>query len=171
MKQNVWQRLDLLARNLSPFAITILLVILGLVPLRVPDISPVLPSIAIIAVYYWSVHRPDLMPVWAVFLIGLIQELLSAGPMGVGILSLLLVHGIVSSQRRFFVSASLLFMWFAFALVAVPAMGAVWLLSSVYYGTMLDPGPAVFAYFLTVAFYPCLAWIFAQAQRAFLRQA
>lgn len=171
MKQNVWQRLDLLARNLSPFAITILLVILGLVPLRIPDISPVLPSIAIIAVFYWSVHRPDLMPIWAVFLIGLIQDLLSAGPMGVGILALLLVHGIVASQRRWFVSASLLFMWFTFALVAVGAMLAIWLLNSAYYGAMLDPGPAVFAYFLTVAVYPCLAWIFAQAQRAFLRQA
>lgn len=171
MKQNVWQRLDLLARNLSPFALTTLLVILGLVPLRVPDISPVLPSIAIIAVFYWSVHRPDLMPIWAVFLIGLIQDLLSAGPMGIGILSLLTVHGLVASQRRLFVGASMLLMWLAFALVAAAAMLTVWLLSSAYHGVMLEPGPAVFAYFLTVAFYPCLAWIFAQAQRAFLRQA
>lgn len=171
MKQSVWHRLDLLARNLSPFALTVVLVIFAKVPLQVPDISPVLPSLAIIAVFYWSVHRPDLMPIWAVFLVGLVQDLLGAGPMGIGILALLLVHGIVAAQRRFFASASFLMMWCAFALVAMGAMALVWLLTSAFQNALLDPRPAVFGYFLTVAIYPCLAWLFVQAQRAFLPQA
>jgi hypothetical protein len=36
-------------------------------------------------------------------------------------------------------------------------------------GTILDPEPAAFQYLATMAAYPCLAWLFAQAQRAFLR--
>ena len=68
-----------------------------MVPLRLPDVSPVVPALALVAVYYWAVHRPSLMPAWVVFLIGLFQDLLSGGPVGVGILSLLLVFALVES--------------------------------------------------------------------------
>jgi len=34
---------------------------------------------------------------------------------------------------------------------------------------LLTPGPAAFQYLSTVAFYPIIAWLFMQAQRAFIR--
>ena len=169
MIRTLWHRLDMTARNLSPFAISILLVMMAMVPVRIPEISPVLPSLALIAVFYWSIYRPDLMPVWAVFLIGIFEDLLGGGPIGIGTISLLLVHGIVRSQPRFFASASFMVMWFLFALAAAGAIATVWLLTCLYYGVAVHPRPALFQFFLTVAIYPCLAWIFAQAQRAFLR--
>ena len=71
MREDVWHRLDLIARKILPFFVTLLLIMVAMVPLRVPLLSPVIPALPLIAVFYWSVYKPNLMPVWAIFLIGL----------------------------------------------------------------------------------------------------
>jgi rod shape-determining protein MreD len=70
------------ARSISPFFVTMVLVLLSLVPLRIADLSPIVPALALIGVFFWSVHRPDLMPIWAVFLIGLVQDILTGSVIG-----------------------------------------------------------------------------------------
>ncbi len=169
MKQGLWHRLDIIARSLSPLAITLLLIMLGMIPLQIPNIAPVIPALALIAVYYWAVHRPELMTVWAIFLIGLFHDLLSGGHIGVGILALLLVHIIVDTQRRIFARSSFQALWVLFAPVAAAAMYLMWLLNCLMQGEFLEVGPVLFQYLTTVAAYPCLAWLFAQAQKVLLR--
>ncbi len=169
MKQSFWQRLDHVAKSLMPFAITFFLVMLGMVPLRIPNVSPVLPSLVLIAIYYWAVHRPDLMSIWAVFLLGLFQDLVSGSLVGVGTMVLLVVFGVVGSQRRFLASASFMLIWFVFIVVAAGALTLEWAMVSLLQGQVIGSEPAVFQYLMTIAVYPCLAWLFAQAQRAFLR--
>ncbi len=79
MTPTLWTRLDGTARGLSPFAFTVLLVMIGMVPIGVPNFAPIMPALGLIAVFFWLVHQPDLMPAWAVFLVGLIQDLLGGG--------------------------------------------------------------------------------------------
>ena len=85
MRTTALQRLDLFAKSLSPFAITLFLIMLGLVLVRSPDVAPVMPSMALAAVFYWTVFRPDLLPNWCIFLLGLLQDLLTGAPPGVSI--------------------------------------------------------------------------------------
>jgi len=167
--EDVWHRLDITARKLLPFLATLLLILVGMVPFRVPDLSPVIPSLSVVAVYYWSIYKPNLMPVWAVFLVGLFQDLLAAGPLGVGILSLLLVHGLVESIRRFMVGAGIMAVWLVFVLIAAASFFAGWLLTCLLETRWFDPEPAAFGYLATIAVYPCLAWLFSQVQRALIR--
>ncbi|MDH3475442.1 MAG: rod shape-determining protein MreD [Rhodospirillales bacterium] len=169
MKQGLWHRLDVLGRSLSPLIITLLLVTAGFVPLQVPNIAPVIPSLALIGVYYWAVHRPDLMTIWSIFAIGLFQDLLSGGYVGVGILALLMVHLVVDTQRRYFARATFQGLWVMFAVVAAAAIYLMWLLNSILQGELLEVRPALFQFLTTVAVYPCLAWIFAQAQKILLK--
>ncbi len=169
MSQTLWTRLDATARHLSPFALTILVVMLAMVPLRVPNLAPIMPALGLIAVYFWLVHHPDLMPAWAVFVIGLVQDLLRGGPLGVGVFVLLAVYAALAGQRRFLGRATFLLVWLAFLPIAAGAFLLSWGLNSLIVDAVLDPGPAFFQYLTTVGFYPCLAWIFLQAQRAFLR--
>jgi rod shape-determining protein MreD len=169
VKQGLWHRLDIVARSLSPLAITLLLIMLGMVPLQIPDIAPIIPSVALIAVYYWAVHRPNLMTVWVIFLVGLFQDLLSGGHLGVGILALLMVHVVIDTQRRIFARSSFQALWVLFAIVAAAALYLMWLLNCLLQGVFLEVQPVLFQYLTTVAAYPCLAWLFAQAQKAFLK--
>ena len=148
--------------------ITLLLVMVAMIPLQIASLASVVPSMALIAVYYWVVHRPDLMPLWAIFMIGLFQDLLYAGYVGVGIMALLLVHVIVDSQRRYFARASFHGLWILFAVVAGIAIYLMWLLNCILQGSLLETGPALIQFLATIAVYPCLAWIFAKIQRSVL---
>jgi len=169
LNPTIWTRLDLVARNLFPFAFTLLLIMGGVIPLRVPDLSPIIPSLGIISIFYWAIYRPDLMPGWAAFLLGLVQDLLSGGPVGIHALVFLLLATAVVSQRRVLAAGSFTFVWTLFLPVAVAAFFLIWLLYSLNLVMLVDPRSVIFQYLTTVAVYPCLAWLFAQAQRALLR--
>ncbi len=169
MSPTVWTRLDGAARSLSPMAFTMLLIMAGMVPLRIPNLAPVMPALGLIAVYFWLVHRPKSMPAWAVFLVGLVQDLLGGGALGVGVFVLLVVYAVLAGQRRFFARGSFLLMWLTFLPTAAGAFFLTWMFNSLIADIALDPRPAAFQYLTTVAFYPCVAWVFIQAQRAFLK--
>lgn len=166
MKQTlIWQRLDVVARSLFPFLLTVLLVVVSMVPMRVPSLAPIMPALALVAVYYWAVYTPTLMPIWAVFLIGLFQDLLIGDALGAGIIALLCVHAFIGWQRRFFAQASFSMIWCMFMLVAAGAMVMTWLLTSFAMSQSVDPRPALFQYLMTVAVYPVFAWLMVQGQR------
>lgn len=171
MQPGIWQRLDILARALTPFVLTVLLLLVSLTPVRSPYLAPVIPSIALIAVYYWSVFRPDLMPSGAVFAIGLLHDLVGVAPLGTGILALLAVHAAVGAQRKFFATAGFGLLWLAFAVLAAGAQLFIWLLSCALIGRIVDLAPAVLQYAVTLAIYPCLFWLFGRAQQLLLRDA
>ena len=171
MKNTPLQRLDLWARALSPFAIPVLLILASVALVRSPEVAPVVPSLAMTAVFYWSVFRPDLLPPWAIFLLGLFQDLITGIPVGAGVLALLIVYFSVAAQRRFFSSASFFMLWVSFILIAAVASLPMWLAASFLLGRFVDPAPVLLQYLATIAVYPCLAWLFGQAQQAFLRTA
>ena len=81
--------------------------VLNLVPLQLPGYAAISPNFALMAVYYWALHRPSLLPIGAVFLIGLLQDFLSGGFIGQNAAILLVVYIIAVSQARFFYGKSL----------------------------------------------------------------
>ena len=165
MKLTLWQRLDVLGRQITPCFLTLVLVMLSMMPLHLPMLAPVVPWLALVAVYYWSLHRPDLMPAVAVFAIGVFHDLIAGTVLGLSALILLLVQVAVISQRRFFASRSFWLTWVGFAIMAIGAGLLRWVGGVAWEGTLLDARPAVFQVLLTVAVYPPVAWLFARVQR------
>ncbi len=162
------QRLDLWARMAIPLLATILAVVFNVVPLRLPDYAPLAPGLVLMAVFYWTVHRPDLMRPWTVFLIGILDDILSGTPLGVNSLVLLFVHWTIVAQHRVFRGKSFVLVWLAFALVA---LGAKLLLTVVAFAAgygLLDPTVLLVQYILTLALYPPVAFVMGWAQRVFL---
>lgn len=169
MTLTFWQRVDKAGRNLAPFAVTVMLVLLGLVPLPIPDYQPVAPLLAAAAVFYWTIHRPDLMRPGPAFAIGLLQDLLTGGPLGVNALLLVLLHAAVLNQRRVLLASTFSLMWFGFVLVMMGVACIQWLAFSALNATLLPFGPALFEALLTVALFPPVAWILIRVHRAFLQ--
>ncbi len=165
MNQNFWTRLDILARNLIPFVLALLFMIAAVVPLQVPGLSPIAPSWGLMAVFYWIFHRPDLLPPWTIFLLGLIQDLLSGGPLGVNAFVLLVVYAGIGPLRRFMTGAANRMIWASFLLIAAGAFSLSWGLNCLIIGRLIDPTPALLQCLMTVAFYPVLAWVLTRAQR------
>lgn len=169
MRPTFWQRLDAFARNLTPVALTLVLVILNVVPTHVPGIARVLPVLPLISIFYWSIHRPHLMPAPAVFLIGLFQDGLMGAPMGLHALIFLAVQGVVLFQHKFFMGKSFFVHWLGFGLVGAGAAALSWALLSAFHVTLFAADAIVFQYVMTVAAFPLFAFIFSRWQQAFLK--
>lgn len=170
MKPAFWQNVDRLARMLTPFALTLILVIISVVPLRIPGYTPVAPVLAIVSIYHWSLYRSHLMPPVAIFVIGLLQDLLSGAPLGIHIVTFLTIYAVVITQRRFLLGRVFPVYWFGFALVGLGAAVEMWLLGSLWNLTILDFRILLFQYGLTVGLFPPVAWFFLRWQQAFLQQ-
>ncbi len=163
------QRVSLALRGTVPLLLSLLLVVVSVAFYGIPDLAPVTPSLATMAVYYWGIYRPDLLPAPAAFLIGLVQDILSGGPTGMMALILLLVHAVVVSQRRVFLGKSFLVGWWGLAIVAGGAAVLSWLVASAWFGSFLPVWPVVYQALLTVALYPCFTWLFGQVHQKVLR--
>jgi rod shape-determining protein MreD len=171
MKATIWHQIDIVLRNMTPILVTLCLVVLSVMPLRLPEISIVAPPLVLMSVYYWSLHRTDLFPVIGVFGIGLLHDILSGAPMGLNAFILLGVFGICVSQRRFFYGKSFLVVWWGFMLVAGGALVAEWFLMSIVRETVLSPQPVYIKFLMTIALYPPVAWLFAWIHRSLPRTA
>ena len=167
----LWSRLDFVARSFSPMAITFLLAAVSGLPTHTLSFGTVSPVLSLMAVYYWSIFRPDLMPPFAVFGAGLFQDILFSTPLGAFAFVLLLVRVVVIAQRRFFISNSFVVMWRGFMLVAVGSLALAWGITSLLNMTLISASGVIFQAFLTLSLFPCFAWVFFRVQQAFLRQA
>ena len=171
MRPTLLQRMDQWVRHLLPVGVTLLLLLVNVTPARIPDYATVAPILTLMSVFYWSIYRPDLLPSYAAFAVGLLFDVISGGPLGVNALVLLLVQGITASQRRFFLGNAFPVAWWGFAMMAGGAVTAAWMLVAVLLGSPIGLRPVLFEYMLTVALYPLLSWAMARTQVAFLKQA
>ncbi len=153
-------------RSMIPGLLLLLCIFVAALPLGLPYLADVTPFLSLMAVYYWSIYRPDLLPMWAVFLAGLVQDVVSGGPLGLMALVLLLVHGVGVSQRRVFLGKSFPVEWWGFGLVTLGAGVFAWIGASLYYTALVDVRTVGVQALLTVAIYPLVTRIFSRAARA-----
>src|SRR6266513_5610538 len=60
------------------------------------------PLLSFMAVYFWNLVRPDLMPPAAAFVIGLAQDILSGGPPGLWTTAFIATYALLDRQRETF---------------------------------------------------------------------
>ncbi len=170
MNTALWQKLDQAARNITPFLLTLVLVFISVLPTRIPIYAEVAPVLALVAVYHWAIYRPNLMPLWCVFLLGLFQDLLSGMPLGLYCLVFLTVYGLALTQRRFFAGKSFYIYWMGFVVIAFVAAVESWLVASIWHFAVLNFETVFFQYLVSLGIFPIVAWIFLRWQQAFLHQ-
>jgi len=158
-------RVDRWLRNLTPALLTLILVLASGLPLGLPGMAEVMPCFAVMAVYYWTLHRPDLLPSGAVFLLGLLQDAVAGTPLGFHAVLLLGVHWVVLTQRWVFYRKSFNVVWWGFSLVATGMALAAWLLGSLLSWHLLNARPVVLQLGLSIALYPLIAWASRRAHR------
>ncbi|MDD5585493.1 MAG: rod shape-determining protein MreD [Alphaproteobacteria bacterium] len=164
------QRLEQNVRQFLPLASTLLFVLMGAVAWPLPFIGAVSPSLGLVAVYYWSIHRPDLFRPLPAFAAGLMHDVLHFLPPGLTALVFVAVHQLVLRQRRFFVGQTFFMLWAGFALIMLIVMVVEWLILSAFDGRWMAFLPVLLQGLLTIAIFPLPAWLLIRLQRAVLRQ-
>ncbi len=170
MDRSLSRPLSALYQLSIPFVVALLCVMFSMLPLGLSSGVVIAPSFALMAVYYWGLYRPDLMPPFTVFLVGLFQDLMSGGPLGLWSLVYLAVYGVVVSQRLFFIGKAFLAIWFGFGVMALVAGTISWVVSCLYFGMVLSPLSVLVLALLSFVLYPVAARFFAAVQNQFLIQ-
>ena len=170
MTDLIWQRLEQFLRHAAPSLATVFLVFLSVTPLPIPGYGTVAPVLPLIAVFYWAVHRPDLLPFVVVFLAGALFDILTGGPIGLHSFVFLIVQFLVASQRNFLIGQPFLFLWSGFIFAALLAAVLEWLAFSIYVSDLQSMGPVIISALMTIALFPVFAWLLLQMQRGLLRR-
>ena len=156
------------AARMLPLATTLLAAIIAILPVQVPGYATLTPAFTLMAVYHWTIYRPDLLPPLGLFAVGLCQDLLAGAPVGVGALVLLLARAAVLRNRRHFVNRTFPFVWAGFTLLAAGAMLALWALHCLLQLSIFDLRATMFRAVLTIAIFPVASFALGRTQRALM---
>lgn len=157
--------LALAGRLAVPCLLTFVFFILNVVSLSHGFLGTVRAPFFLMAVYYWSVFRPALMPPWLAFAAGIVLDLLCGLPVGMNAAVFLLTRWSIANQRKFLMAQPFVMTWSIFAAVAAMAALLQWaLFGLVNWGwTPLAPVGASLA--LGIALFPLAAALLHLAHR------
>ncbi len=143
-----------------------MLMLLTGIPFGIVDQAWLLPAVALASVWFWSLYRPAAMAPPVVFVIGLLLDLLDWLPVGAGVLTLLIAHGLAQRWRRMLGQRGFAVVWLAFVVVAAGAAALGWLATAVLTWRVVPPGAMLFQAVLSAALYPALAIMFTGFHRS-----
>ena len=159
------RQLDRAARRAFPATTTVFALLVTAAPVGIPGQAEVQLAVALTCVAFWSLFRPDSMPPAVVFVLGLLVDLLGYAPPGVGVLVLLVAHGLAFRWRRDLVRLGFLWVWLAFVALAAGAAALQWALTCVLTWRLLPPGPGLFEAAIAAGLYPLLAVVLTRAHQ------
>lgn len=159
------KRLENTARVSAALVVLAMLVVLSVTALPIPFSDVVRPHLVLMAVYYWAVYRPTLVPPIVCFSCGLVMDVLSGGPAGLNAFVLVAVQWVVRRQRRFLMGQPFVTIWAVFAVVNIMGGGIEYLLVSAYHGQWLPPVPSVIPVAAGVALFPFVSMLLVSVHR------
>lgn len=123
------ERVDFLFRIGIVYGVLSCFFLLGLASLPHPFSGLVKIPLMLIAIYYWSIYRPTLIPIVLVFTAGLLTDLLLAGPLGFSALIYVVLQWLVVDQRSFLLGQSFLVVWFIFTMINAAIVALKWFIA------------------------------------------
>lgn len=168
MTTGLSQRLDRVARDHFPIAITVFFAILSATPFYIPGYGMVAASLTLMAVFFWSVHRADLLSPAAVFVIGLLHDILSGTPPGMNALIFVLLRVGTATIADSLAGKPFLVLWLGFSAAGLAAGFLHWLINVIWYFELLDPTPVIFQTLLTITLFPFVGWLLVWLQHKLL---
>ena len=160
-----------LLKAAAPTLLGLMGVIVLALPIRLFEGFAPTPLIPLVVVFFWSVYGPDYLPPASVFVIGLLQDLLTGGPLGLWAVVYLVTQFVVLSQRSYFLGREQKVVWIGFAVVAVGASMILWLVMSLMSGALLPFFALTAQMAATVLIYPLFGMAFRQLHRRVLVEA
>ncbi len=122
---------------------------------------PLAPLFPLAAIYFFVLTRPAMMTPISVFAIGVMQDLLSGGPLGLWAVAYLAGYSVAMSLRLLFIGRSAGAAWPGFLIVVAVSGIAVWILASLFYQAFVPVVPIAAQMLITAGVFPILAWVFA----------
>lgn len=126
-------------RQMTPFLFCLVLVLGHLVPYHFLPYYPYSIQWVFIPIFYFAIYNPKCLSSWAVFLLGVISEMLIQSPMGVTTFCFVLLFFMANFLRRYLLELTFGRLWIVFA-----AMLLVVEIVNYLFVAMMAPTPVAF---------------------------
>lgn len=136
----------------------IVFLMLNVVSFSMPHAGDFKPFFLLMAVYYWAIYRPTLMPVFYTFILGLVMDLISGLPVGLTALIMVALQTMVQKSRLFLMGQPYTTVWIGFSVVAIAHCACLWLVLSLLHGFMPFT-PTLVAAILSILLFPVASLI------------
>ncbi len=134
-------------------------------PIHVLGVSFPMPLFPLMAIFFWAMARPQLMPPIVVFGIGLLQDIMTGGPLGLWAFAYLSAYTIMTTQSDAFAGRGTGMLWVGFGLMVVVCMVAAAVAGWLVMGWKID-GVHLFAQGAsTFLVYPLAGRLYGRLQR------
>lgn len=160
-----------LAKAATPTLLGFFGVILLALPVRIFEGVIPTPLLPLVVVFFWSIYGPSYMPAASIFFMGLLQDFLMGGPLGLWPAVYLTTQYIIVSQRSYFVGRDQKVVWLGFTFAALGAALILWLVMSLMSGALLPLGGLFWQMLATILLYPVFAAVFSQLHRRVIVEA
>lgn len=160
-----------LTRALTPTILGLIGVVLLAAPVRLGQGFVPTPILPLVVVFFWTIYGPGYLPAASVFLIGLAQDFLSGGPLGLWPAVYLVTQYVVASQRSYFLGREQRVVWIGFVFAAAAAAAMLWVVMSLMARTVLPIGNIALQMFATIVVFPVFSGAFRQLHRRVLKEA
>ncbi|MBE6444639.1 MAG: rod shape-determining protein MreD [Alphaproteobacteria bacterium] len=170
MSQNLKENASLVIKNCLPFVVSVLVLLISFLPYNFFILKGVHVAVGISCVYFWLQHRPDLFNLWSAFGIGIIEDLISASPLGSNVFEVLLMYLLVNSTSRLFNAKPFIVLWYGFMALSLITLFSRWLIVSIYYSHFLPLSVLFFSYLVTIVLYPLLSLLMAAVQNKLIKE-
>lgn len=162
---------DSLGRLGITVAVLFALVVLSAFPFPFLGLAEIRPAFVLVAVYYWAVFRPQMLPPAGAFLAGFVLDLVSFYPPGMSALTLVVVQWLVRTQRKILLGQNFMVIWAAFGLVSFLTALLQWGVFSLFSLHLMSIRPVLGSALLTVVVFPLIAKPLFLINRALERRA
>lgn len=149
---NLFNRL----RDSLPLFAMLTALLFMLLPLRPFDTAGIAPPVTLMAVVFWSIFVPTTVPLWLIAIIGMVEDLVTGGPVGLTALLLVSCAVVIDALRRDLVDLSFPILWLGFGLLSAGYLALEWIGFSLAAGSFLDAAPVAARWALGIAFFPLM---------------
>jgi rod shape-determining protein MreD len=163
-------RLALVMTIMAPTLLGIAGVIALALPLRLFDGLVPTPLLPLMVIFFWSLYGPEYMPSISTFAIGLLQDLLLGGALGMWAATYLIIQYLTMSQRSYFLGREQHVVWMGFLIAAMTGGIIIWLQTSMLAGSWVTIRPMLWQILVTAATYPVLAIAFSSFHKRVIVQ-
>lgn len=152
-------------RLLVPLALMAVLFLFSVTAFPWSGVGLIKPQLVLIAVYYWAIYRPTLVPPYLCFFLGLLIDVISGLPLGINAIILTLVQWVVRDQRKFLMAQAHITLWAVFILISFSALAIEWAMFGLVDGTWPPFMPIMLSCVATIFLFPLVTFLLVMTHR------
>ncbi|MBU6234863.1 MAG: rod shape-determining protein MreD [Alphaproteobacteria bacterium] len=146
-------------RAVPAVAFTLLLAAVSMQSFELSSLLTINMLLLLHPLYFWGMYRPQIFPVWLVFLLGFLIDLISGRLLGLNAFLLVFIQQLIMRQQRYLLSQPFATQWAAIMVAALAAEMARWVVMIAVTMTFFSPASALTSAVCSAALYPITALV------------